>query len=172
MSQNIAFLTRLRQIAEESPPCDRCPPGAVSLFNIYLGRLYAQLDIGQSNRPTMRAKAQADSTLAALRIDVLRTEVAASNASAAVFAAIRYQIEMARRVLAIRITSDEDSPDALSDGRAAGLSATLVAFDVRLRARRDQSQSNDAVQRKLRGRRLVVQSLDAIRRSRGVLSGR
>ena len=129
MGRNIAFLTRLRQIADACEPGAECPTSAVALFNIYLARLYARLDIGQSNRPTHKARAEADSTLAELRLDVLRIEVASARVCADVFAAIRYHIEMARRALAIRITRDDDTQDDWLDGAAVRPSATVLIFD-------------------------------------------
>ena len=176
MCRNIAFLTRLRQIADECAPGDKCPASAVALFNIYLARLYAELNIGQSNRPTNKAKMEADSTLADLRLDVLRIEVASTGACAVVFAAIRYLIEMARRALAIRITCDEGTQDDWSDGTMAGdrpPSATVLVFDARFcGARYDRTLSLEAPQWKLREQQAAVQSRQAIGRSHGVLADR
>ena len=134
LGRNIAFLTRLRQIADACEPGAECPTSALALFNIYLARLYARLDIGQSNRPTHKARAEADSTLAELRLDVLRIEVASARVCADVFAAIRYHIEMARRALAIRITRDDDTQDDWLDGAAVRPSATVLIFDGRFAA--------------------------------------
>ena len=136
LGRNIAFLTRLRQIADACEPGAECPTSALALFNIYLARLYARLDIGQSNRPTHKARAEADSTLAELRLDVLRIEVASARVCADVFAAIRYHIEMARRALAIRITRDDDTQDDWLDGAAVRPSATVLIFDARFRVAR------------------------------------
>jgi hypothetical protein len=176
MCRNIAFLTRLRQIADECAPGDKCPASAVALFNIYLARLYAELNIGQSNRPTTKAKAEADSTLADLRLDVLRIEVASTGACAVVFAAIRDHIEMARRALAIRITCDDDTQDDWPDGTIADdqpLSATVLVFDARFRGpRHDRTPSLAVPQWKLREQQAAVQSLQAIGRSHGVLADR
>jgi hypothetical protein len=173
MCRNIAFLTRLRQIADECAPGDKCPASAVALFNIYLARLYAELNIGQSNRPTTKAKAQADSTLADLRLDVLRIEVASTGACAVVFAAIRYLIEMARRALAIRITCDDDTQDDWPDGAAVRPSATVLIFDERFRgARHDGMLPLEAPQRELRERQTAVQSLQAVGRSHSVFADR
>ena len=89
-----------------------------------------------ANRPATKAKAEADSTLAELRLDVLRIEVASAGACATVFAAIRYHIEMARRALAIRITCDDDAQDdwpddMITDDRPP--SATVLVFNTRFR---------------------------------------
>ena len=173
MCRNIAFLTRLRQIADECAPGDKCPASAVVLFNIYLARLYAELNIGRSNRPTTQAKAEADSTLADLRLDVLRIEVASTGACAVVFAAIRYLIEMARRALAIRITCDDDTRDDWLDGATVRPSASVLILDTHFRgARHDRTLSLEVPQWKLRERQAAVQSLQAIGRSHGVLADR
>jgi hypothetical protein len=176
MCRNIAFLTRRRQIADECAPGDKCPASAIALFNIYLARLYAESNIGRSNRPTTIAKAKADTTLAELRLDVLRIEVASTGACAVVFAAIRYLIEMARRALAIRITSDDDTQDDWPDGTIADdwpPSATVLVFGVRFRSvRHDRMLSLEVPQWKLREQQAVVQSLQAIGRSHSVLADR
>jgi hypothetical protein len=174
MCRNIAFLTRLRQIADECAPGEKCPASAVALFNIYLARLYAELNIGQSNRPTTKAKAEADSALAELRLDVLRIEVASTGACAVVFAAIRYLIEMARRALAIRITCDDDTQDDWPDGTIADDRpplATVLVFDARF-SRHDRTLSLEVPQWKLREQQAAAQSLQAIGRSHGVLADR
>jgi len=176
MCRNIAFLTRLRQIADECAPGDKCPASAVALFNIYLARLYGELNIGQSNRPTTKAKAEADGTLADLRLDVLRIEVASTGACAVAFAAIRYLIEMARRALAIRITCDDDTQDDWPDGTIADdrqPSATVLVFDARCRgARHDRTPSLEVPQWERREQQSAVQSLQAIGRSHSVFADR
>jgi hypothetical protein len=176
MCRNIAFLTRLRQIADECAPGDQCPASAIALFNIYLSRLYAELNIGQSNRPTTKTKAEADSTLADLRLEVLRTEVASTGVHAVVFAATRYLIEMARRALAIRITCDDYTQGNWPDGTSADdrpPSATVLVFDVRFRGtRHERTLSLELPQWKLREQQAAVQSLQAIGRSHVVLADR
>jgi hypothetical protein len=171
MGRNIAFLTRLRQIADACEPGAECPASAVALFNIYLARLYARLDIGQSNRPTHKARAEADSTLAELRFDVLRIEVASAGACADVFAAIRYHIEMARRALAIRITCDDDTQDDWFDGATVRPSATVLIFDAHFRgARHDRMLPLEAPQREPRGQQTALPSLQAVGRFHGVFA--
>ncbi len=173
MCRNIAFLTRLRQIAGECAPGDQCPASAIALFNIYLARLYAEMNIGQSNRPTTKAKAEADSTLADLRREVLRTEVASTGAHADVFAAIRYHIEMARRALAIRITCDDDTQDGRLDGATLRPSATVLIFDARFRgARHDRMLPLEAPQRELPERQTAAPNLQAVARSHNVFADR
>ena len=172
MGRNTAFLTRLRQIADACEPGAKCPASAIALFNIYLARLYARLDIGRSNRPTHKARAEADVTLAELRFDVLRIEVASAGACADVFAAIRYHIEMARRALAIRMTRDDDTQNARLDDAAVRPSATVLIFDARFRgARHDRMLPLEAPQRESRGQQAAVQSLQA-GRSHGMFADR
>jgi hypothetical protein len=173
MGRNIAFLTRLRQIADACEPGAACPASAIALFNIYLARLYARLDIGQSNRPTTKARAEADITLAELRFDVLRIEVASAGVCAEVFAAIRYHIEMARRALAIRITCDDDTPDDWRDGATDQPAATVLIFDARFRvARHDRMLPLEAPQRELCGQQTAMPSLKAVERSHGMFADR
>jgi hypothetical protein len=173
MGRNIAFLTRLRQIADACEPGAACPASAIALFNIYLARLYARLDIGQSNRPTTKARAEADITLAELRFDVLRIEVASAGVCAEVFAAIRYHIEMARRALAIRITCDDDTQDDWRDGATDRPAATVLIFDARFRgARHDRMLPLEAPQRELCAQQTAVPSLQAAEYLRGVFADR
>ena len=173
LGRNIAFLTRLRQIADACEPGAECPTSALALFNIYLARLYARLDIGQSNRPTHKARAEADSTLAELRLDVLRIEVASARVCADVFAAIRYHIEMARRALAIRITRDDDTQDDWLDGAAVRPSATVLIFDRHFRgARHDRMLPLEAPQREPRGQPTTMPSLQSVGRSHGMFADR
>jgi hypothetical protein len=173
LGRNIAFLTRLRQIADACEPGAACPASAIALFNIYLARLYARLDIGQSNRPTHKARAEADITLAELRFDVLRIEVASAGACATVFAAIRYHIEMARRALAIRITCDNDTQDDWRDGATDRLSATVLIFDARFHgARHDRMLPLEAPQWERCGQQTTMQNLQAVGRSHGMFADR
>jgi len=173
MGRNIALLTRLRQIADACEPGADCPGSAIALFNIYLARLYGRLDIGQANRPATKAKAEADSTLAELRLDVLRIEVASAGACATVFAAIRYHIEMARRALAIRITHDDEPQDDWRDGAADLPSATVLIFDARFRvARHDRMLPLEAPQRERCAQQTAMPSLQAVERSHSAFADR
>jgi hypothetical protein len=106
MIENVAFLRRLRQIVSEAASREERNDQALALFNSYRKRLYSQLGIGPSNRPTGTAKAYVDRVLADLRLKVLEAEVWAVDSSAAVFTTVRHRIEMARRALAIRIVED------------------------------------------------------------------
>ena len=173
MGRNAAFLTRLRQMAEACEPGAECPASAIALFNIYLARLYARLDIGQSNRPTRKARAEADVSLADLRLDVLRIEVASAGACATVFAAIRHHIEMARRALAIRITCDDDTQDDCLNGATVRPSATVLILDTRCRgATHDRTLSLEVPQWKLREQQATMPSPQAVARSHGVFADR
>jgi hypothetical protein len=116
MQENAAFLTRLRRIVGEAASREERNAHVVALFNSYKKRLYSQLDIGASNRPSAAAKTQVDHALADLREKVLDAEVTAIDSSAGVFTTLMNRIEMARRALAIRIPIEDDSPDGLVAG--------------------------------------------------------
>jgi hypothetical protein len=116
MHEHVTLLMRLGQIAGEPCSCEGRASHALALVNAYTTQLYARAGIGASNRLAMSAKAFADQTLADLRREILATEIRAADSCRRVFTAVRHRIEMARRVLASRITEDNVSgrqPDRL-----------------------------------------------------------
>ncbi len=113
MGANDAFLTRLSQIAGETACDDARTANAAALVHAYATALYGRLGITEVRRPTARAKEIGKAELEELRREVLRAEIAASAASAIIFAAVRDRIEMARRALALRVAAgDGASPIA------------------------------------------------------------
>jgi hypothetical protein len=109
MHEHVTLLMRLGQIAGEPCSCEERAAQALALLNAYTARLYARVGIGASNRLAMSAKSFADQTLADLRREILLTEVHAADSCKRIFTAARHRIEMARRVLASRITEESVS---------------------------------------------------------------
>jgi hypothetical protein len=106
MHDHVTLLMRLGQIAGEPCSCEERASHALALLNAYTSQLYARVGIGASNRLAMTAKSFADQTLADLRREILATEIRAADSCRKVFTAVRHRIEMARRVLASRITEE------------------------------------------------------------------
>jgi hypothetical protein len=109
MHDHVTLLTRLGQIASEPCSYEERVSHALALLNVYTARLYARVGIGTSNRLARTAKSFADQTLADLRREILAAEVRATESYRKVLTAVRYRIEMARRVLASRITEESDA---------------------------------------------------------------
>jgi hypothetical protein len=153
MHEHVPLLIRLGQIAGEPCSCDERASHALALLNAYTTRLYARCGIGASNRLATSAKLFADQTLADLRREILATEIRAADSCRKVFTAVRHRIEMARRVLASRITEESvfsRQPDRLCassplrmdhDGRSTG------TMHQRLRERRQIAESKAPVER-------------------------
>lgn len=152
MHDHITLLVRLGQIAGEPCSCEERASHALALLNAYTTRLYARAGIGASNRLAMTAKSFADQTLADLRREILAAEIRAADSCRKVFTAVRHRIEMARRVLASRIT-DENVPRP--DRWYAGPPVKL----------RHDIQSTDAVSRAVDGRQQVTEHNAPIERT-------
>jgi hypothetical protein len=118
MSANVAFLTRLARIASETACAQTRAAHATELVQAYETVLYVGLGIAGAGRPTARAKEIANETFEALRRELLKSEISAPPGAAAMFAAARERIEMARRVLALRVTV-EDAADIEAAAEAA-----------------------------------------------------
>ena len=121
MHDHITLLTRLGQIASEPCSCEERASHALALLNAYTTQLYARVGIGASNRLAMAAKSFADQTLADLRREILAAEIRAADSCRKVFTTVRNRIEMARRVLASRITEEyavDRRPNHLCDARS------------------------------------------------------
>jgi hypothetical protein len=106
MHDHVTLLMRLGQIAGEPCSCEERASHALALLNAYTAQLYARVGIGASNKLAITAKSFADQTLADLRREILATEIHAADSCRKVFTAVRHRIEMARRVLASRITEE------------------------------------------------------------------
>ena len=116
-------------------------------------------------RVPKRAKAMATDTLDDLRLKVLKAEIAAPAATAAIFATARYRIEMVRRALEIRIVDDEA---AATPSRLATQDDPQPALTSAVR--RNDRRIIQALRRHLNDRHAVVQSWEAIRQSHDLLA--
>jgi hypothetical protein len=114
--RNVALLRRLEQIAAQPWPFAERTACALILVKADIGRLYACLGIGASNRLDIKIKTLADDSLADLRNRVLATEVLKPAPSRPIFTAVRHRLEMTRRVLASRL-AEERLPAPLSSRR-------------------------------------------------------
>jgi hypothetical protein len=110
MDENSALLARLQQIAHGPPSCEERIAQALAQLQDYILRLHALFDIGASNRLARSTKFFADRALADLRRKILTAEVHTNDMAAPVFTAVRYRIDMARRVLALRLVEEDTSP--------------------------------------------------------------
>jgi hypothetical protein len=108
MSASVAFLTRLSLIAGESAGDEACAARVAALVRAYETALYARLGVARSGRLAAGAKEIAREALEDLRRRVLKAELGAPASAAAVFAAARDRIEMARRALTLRVTAEDD----------------------------------------------------------------
>lgn len=153
MHEHVTLLIRLGQIAGEPGSCEERASHALALLNAYTAKLYARAGIGVSNRLATSAKSFADQTLADLRREILAAEIRAANSCRKVFTAVRHRIEMARRVLASRITAESvlcRQPDPLCS------SSLRVDHDA---------QSTYTMRRRLRERQQVTESKPPIERT-------
>src|SRR5262245_25216704 len=103
MISTVVFMSRLRRIIAEAD-CNDATSHALNMFRSYKRDLYEEFDIRASNRLTGSVKAQVNDLLAELRLEVLRAEFEAPEPSPVrvICAAIRWEIDMARRALALR----------------------------------------------------------------------
>jgi hypothetical protein len=155
MSANLAVLTRLSRIAGE-PASDVARAAATcALVDAYTRGLYDRLGIVMTHRPTIRAKQDAKDELDAVRLMVFRAELGAADGVAHVFATARQRIEMARRALDLRIVDEERR----REGNAGPSPET-----------RDDRTFIHAVRERLRDKRAVGASWEAIRQSRELLA--
>ena len=133
MSANVAFLTKLSQIADRACS-DVAQTAARALVDAYKNCLYERLGIVATRRPTMRAKQEAMDEIDALRVMVFRAELGAEADAARIFAVAKQRIEMARRALGLRLVDDEA-------GEPAGLAESPSSRD----ARRDDRRFIDSI---------------------------
>ena len=126
MHEHITLLIRLGQIAGEPCSTEERASHALALLNAYTARLYSRVGIGSSNKIATGAKSLADQTLADLRREILAAEVHAADSCRRIFTAVRHRIEMARRVLASRIT-DENLSAPSAPHQPEGPSYALTA---------------------------------------------
>src|SRR5262245_55998308 len=103
MISTVVFMSRLRRIIAEAD-CNDATSHALNMFRSYKRDLYEEFDIRASNRLTGSVKAQVNDVLAELRLEVLRAEFEADEPSPVrtICAAVRWDIDMARRALALR----------------------------------------------------------------------
>jgi hypothetical protein len=159
MSAKAAFLIRLSRIVGETAPGAARAAAAIALVDAYRRKLYGRLGIVASCRPTAHAKEQAKDELDDLWHEALKAELGAPAGATGIYTAARRRIEMARRALELRITDDQGcdrsaSPDRHAEGHADPRDARLIA----------------AMRHRLRDRRSIVTSWEAIRQSRDLLA--
>jgi hypothetical protein len=143
MHDHVTLLMRLGQIAGEPCSCEERASHALALLNAYTTQLYARVGIGASNRLATTAKSFADQTLADLRRDILAAEIRTADSCRKVFTAVRHRIEMARRVLASRITDENvlnPRPDRLCAGWPLHLHQDAQSIDTMSRVPRERQQ--------------------------------
>jgi hypothetical protein len=147
MHEHVTLLMRLGQIAVEPCSCEERASHALALLNAYTTRLYARVGIGASNRLAMSAKSFADQTLADLRREILAAEIRTADSCRKVFTAARHRIEMARRVLASRITEENvlnRRPDRLRTTSPLHVSYDAQSIDTMRRALRERQQMSES----------------------------
>jgi hypothetical protein len=147
MHEHVTLLMRLGQIAVEPCSCEERASHALALLNAYTTRLYARVGIGASNRLAMSAKSFADQTLADLRREILAAEIRTADSCGKVFTAVRHRIEMARRVLASRITEENvlnQRPDRLRTAASLHVSYDAQTIDTMRRAVRERQQVSES----------------------------
>jgi hypothetical protein len=103
MISSAVFMNRLRRIIADAA-CDDATSRALNMFRSYKRDLYEEFDIRSANRLTRSVKSQVNDLLAELRLEVLRAEFEAPEPSPmrTICAAVRWDIDMARRSLALR----------------------------------------------------------------------
>ena len=96
-------MNRLRRIVADAT-CDDATSLALNMFRSYKRDLYDEFEIRSANRLTRAVKMQVSDVLAELRLEVLRTEFEAAEPSPVrtICSAVRWDIDMARRALALR----------------------------------------------------------------------
>ena len=103
MISSTVFMNRLRRIIADAA-CEDATSLALNMFRSYKRDLYEEFDIRSANRLTRSVKTQVNDGLAELRLEVLRAEFEAPEPSPmrTICAAVRWDIDMARRALALR----------------------------------------------------------------------
>jgi hypothetical protein len=103
MISSTVFMNRLRRIVADAA-CDDSTSLALNMFRSYRRDLYDEFEIRSANRLTRSVKTQVNDVLAELRLEVLRAEFEAPEPSPmrTICAAVRWDIDMARRALALR----------------------------------------------------------------------
>ena len=152
MHEHVTLLIRLGQVAGEPCSCEERASHAIALLNAYTAKLYARAGIGVSNRLATSAKSFTDQTLADLRREILAAEIHAVDSCKKVFTAVRHRIEMARRVLASRITEETvlcQQPDPLrsSSLRVDHDAQSTNTMRWRLRVGRQVTESTPPIDR-------------------------
>jgi len=145
MHKHITLLIRLGQIAGEPCSTEERASHALALLNAYTARLYTRVGIGTSNKIATGAKSLADQTLADLRREILAAEVHAADSCRRIFTEVRHRIEMARRVLASRITDERlsapSAPEMIHQPEALSYASTAPRMH-------DHAHSIDTIRRR------------------------
>jgi hypothetical protein len=169
MGSCVAFLTRLRRIADEATPLEERRARAFALVDAYKAGLSARLGIANGGKLTQHAKALAGDALDELRLEVLKTEIEVSGAAAILFAATRYRIEMVRRALALRLAHDGDA-DVSEPVRPPLSHPNHPDRPPRYKTSDDDLRIIRALRRQLADRRAVVMSRHAILQSHALIA--
>ncbi len=162
MSANAAFLTRLSHIVEQAVPDSTRAASATALVDAYRHNLCGRLGIVSSCRPTARAKQDAKDMLDDVRLKILKAELGAPAGTARIYTMARQRIEMARLALELRITDDCgcERPSASEPARHPDHDG----------ARPDDARLIAAIRLRLRDRRAIDMSREAIRQSCDLLA--
>jgi hypothetical protein len=170
------FMNRLRRIIAGAP-ADEVTSLAVNMFRSYKQSLYSEFDIRSANRLTQTVKTHARDVLADLRLEIMHVEFAAPEQSPARAAcsAVRWEIDMARRTLALRHEVPEgDEPDSDPPKECLGGCAEDCEHHAMLQACRREFQGAIGMvvtfpSSGLHPRR-TLQSMESLSRSRALLA--
>jgi hypothetical protein len=163
MISSTVFMNRLRRIIADAALEDGTSL-AVNMFRSYQRDLYSEFDIRCSNRLTRAVKTQVSDILAELRLEVLRVEFEATESSAirAICSAVRWEIDMARRALALR----HEVPDCEDcDRLVAGVSRQDCEHHAPAGVVLAFADPNPWL-----NRRRILQSMETLSRSRHLLA--
>jgi hypothetical protein len=151
------------------------------MFRCFKRSLFEEFDIGPTNRLTRAVKAHVNDVLADLRLEVMHVEFSAQENSAVQTAcsAVRWEIDMARRALALRHEVPEcDEPESGASLDGTGKHADDCEHHVMLEACQSEFQGAIGVVVSFpspdpgsgKHRRRVLQSMEALSRSRALLA--
>jgi len=168
------FFDELRRGIADAPRGDGTSL-ALNMFRSYKRDLYLKFDVHSSNLLKRAVKTQVSDVLAELRLEILHLESSAHEPPSLRSACwvVRQEIEMARRALALRRELPEDELPVSRGGLARrDDKAAAMAF-----ANRQQSSGvagavvTFVCDDPWRHRRCILQSIEAISRSRRLLVG-
>lgn len=166
------FLDDLRLTVADAPRGDGTSL-ALNMFRSYKRDLYLKFDVRPSNLLKRAVKSQVSDVLAELRLEILHVESAACEQPSlrAACWVVRQEIEMARRALALRRELPEDEVPVTRAGLARqDDKAPAMAFANRHESKGVASGVVTFVcDDPWRHRRCILQSIEAISRSRRLL---